>query len=172
MCRNGAATAKKQAAIEKRQSKDLAAQTRKSVEEAKVKTLADEKQKRLEDHETACTQALQYYEKCSDQDLRRGFCALNRGEDTKIKRNQLVANLANSFTEHDRGLLFRPKNGALVKVKHFPSVDATCAFVFTKVDSTGKTVKPPEEGYNVNLAPSAECRQGLLVLLLASSHRG
>ena len=76
MCHNVAAAAKEQADIEKRQSKDLAAQKKKSVSEAKVKTLADEKQKRLEGHETACTQALQYYEKCSDQVLRRGFCAL------------------------------------------------------------------------------------------------
>ena len=69
-----------------------------------------------------------------------------------MKRNQLalVAELANSFAEHDRGLLFRSKDGAIIGVKYYPSVDTTGAFVFTKVDSTGKTVKPPEEGYNVN----------------------
>ena len=67
----------------------------------------------------------------------------------RIEWSQLVAKLANSFTEHDRGLLFRPKDGALVKAKRYPSVDTTGAFVFTKVNSTGKTVKPPEEGYNV-----------------------
>lgn len=136
-------------AAKKRQSEDLAAQKRKSVQEAKAKTLADEKQKRLE---AAYAQALQYYEKCSDKDLRRGLCAMNKGEYTKMKGNQLVAELATSFAEHDRGLLFRPKDGALVTVKYYayPSVDTTGAFVFTKVDSTGKTVTPPEEGYNVN----------------------
>ena len=80
---------------------------------------------------------------CSDSE------PLNKGADTEIKRNQLVAKLANSFTEHDRGLLFRPKDGALVKVKHYPSVDTAGAFVLTKTDATGKTMKPPEHGYNV-----------------------
>ena len=88
---------------------------------------------------------------------------MGQDADTKIKRNQLVAKLATRFTEHDRGLLFRPKDGGLVKVKHYPSVDTTGAFVITKVDATGKTVKPPEEGYNVkpkrraaSMATSAE----------------
>ena len=55
MCQDEAAATKKQAAIEKRQSKDLAAQKKKSVEKAKIKTIADEKQKKLEDHEAACS---------------------------------------------------------------------------------------------------------------------
>ena len=59
MRQNDAAAAKKHAAIEKRQSNGLAARKKKSVEEAIVKKLADQKQEKLEDHETACTQALQ-----------------------------------------------------------------------------------------------------------------
>ena len=143
-----AAATKKQAAIEKRQSEDWvedwAEKHRKSVQEAKVK--AQEKQKKLEVDEAAFAQAGQYYDKCSDQDLQRAFCAL-RGEHTHMKRSQQVLTLANSFLQ--QGILFRPKDGAMIRVQHYPSVDTTGAYVLRMVDSAGKTAKPPEEDYYV-----------------------
>ena len=120
------------------------------MQEAKVKTLADEKQKKLEVDEAAFAQAEQYYDKCSDQDLGRAFWAMNREENTKMKRSQKILTLSNMFAA-DRGILFRPKDGAMIRVKHYPSVDTTGAYVLRMVDSAGKTAKPREDDYYVKL---------------------
>ena len=106
--------------------------------------------KKLEVDEAAFAQAEQYYDKCSDQGLGRAFCAMNRGEHTQMKRSQKVLTLANSFAA-ERGILFRPNDGATIRVKHYPSVDTTGAYVLRMVDSAGKTAKPREEDYYVKL---------------------